>query len=166
VRAVVLIGAPGVGKSTILTRVADSLELDGVAHAVVEVESLARGFPYPPFAQALAALRRVVALHRDAGHGLLLAAATPEDQSELDALLEALGCSQMTVIRLKAPPEVGVARITAREPAVWSGLPQLRDTAGELGARLDHLVGVHHVVETHRATPADVVAEVRRLTDI
>ena len=70
VRAVVLIGGPRVGKSTILTRVADSLELDGVAHAVVEVESLARGFPYPPFAQALAALRRVVALHRDAGHGL------------------------------------------------------------------------------------------------
>ena len=108
----------------------------------------------------------MVALHRGAGRGLLLAAATPENQYELDALLEALGCSRTTVIRLDAPPEVGVARVSEREPADWSGLPQLRDTARKLGARLDRLVGVDYVMETHRSPSDGVLAEVRRLTAI
>jgi ATPase subunit of ABC transporter with duplicated ATPase domains len=94
-RAVILIGSPGVGKSTTLTLLADTLEADGIANAVVEVESLARAFPYPPLTQALAALPAIVELHRKAGHDLLLAAATPENQRELDALVDAFwrsGC--------------------------------------------------------------------------
>jgi hypothetical protein len=166
VQAVVLIGPPGVGKSTTLTLLSNSLEIEGVAHAVVEVESLALGYPYPPFQQALAALPRVVELHRGAGLRLLLAAATPEDQVELDALLEALGCPQTTVIRLDAPPGTGVARVTAREPAEWSGLAQLRDTARHLGARLDGLVRVDGVIDTHESTSAEVVAKVREVARI
>ena len=144
----------------------DSLERDGLAHAVVEVESLARAFPYPAFEQALASLPHVVELHRGAGHGLLLAAATPENQSELDALLEALHCSQTIVIRLDVPPEIGVARITAREPEDWTGLAQLRATARGLGAELETLVGVDRVIQTHRSTPAEVVARVREVAGI
>jgi hypothetical protein len=118
----------------------------------------------PGFRAGASRTSRVVALHRGAGRGLPLAAATPENQNELDALLEALRCSQRTVIRLDAPPEVGVARLTAREPADWSGLPQLREIARKLGARLDHLVGVDYVMETHRSPPDGVVADLRRLT--
>jgi adenylate kinase family enzyme len=165
-RAIVLIGAPGVGKSTTLTSLADALERDGVANAVVEVESLARAFPYPPFEQALAALPRVVELHRGAGHRLLLAAATPQNQGQLDALLEALSCPHATVIRLDVAPEVGVARITAREPEDWTGLAQLRDAARDLGARLETLRGVDRVIQTHASTPAEVMAQVRELAGI
>ena len=161
VRAVVLIGSPGVGKSTTVTLLADSLEAEGVANAVVEVESLARAFPYPPLAQALDALPRVIELHRDAGHDLLLAVATPEDQGELDALLGALGSADVTVVRLTARPRTAARRITAREPANWPGLSQLRDRACDLGARLDALVHVDRVIGTDDATPAEVVAAVR-----
>jgi len=161
VRAILLIGSPGVGKSTTVTLLADTLEAEGIANAVVEVESLARAFPYPPLAQALRALPRVVELHRDAGHDLLLAVATPEDQGELDALLGGLGCADVTVVRLTCRSETATRRITAREPADWPGLSQLRDTARDLGARLDALVGVDRVIGTDEATPAEVVAAVR-----
>ncbi len=165
-RAVVLIGSPGVGKSTTLALLADTLEAEGVANAVVEVESLARAFPYPPLAQALRALRTVVDLHRDAGHELLLAVATPENQSELDGLLRSLRCADVTVIRLTARPETAVARVSAREPAGWPGLGRLRDTARELGASLDALVGVDRIIATDEATPAEVVAAVRHAARI
>jgi len=145
--------------------VADSLGRDGGADAVVEVESLAQGFPYPPFAQALAALPRVVALHR-APARTAAARSDPGDQSELDALLVSLGCSDTTVIQLDTPPGTGAARVTAREPADWIGLPQLLSRARELPARLQHLVGFDHVIDTHRSTVHDVAADVRRLTDI
>ena len=99
-RAVVLIGSPGVGKSATVTLLADMLEAEGRPNAVVEVESLARAFPSPPPAQALAALPRVVELHREAGRDLLLATATPETQGELDALLDARAAVfSSTVIR-------------------------------------------------------------------
>ena len=80
----------------------------------------------------------MVALHREAGHELLLVAATPEDQDELDALLRALN-SDVIVIRLAARSETGVGRILAREPADWSGLAQLVDTARNLGPQLENL---------------------------
>jgi hypothetical protein len=166
VRAILLIGSPGVGKSTTVTLLADTLEAEGIANAVVEVESLARAFPYPPLAQALAALPRVVELHRDAGQHLLLAVATPENQGELDAVLGALGCADVTVVRLTAPSETAVTRVTAREPADWPGLPPLRDTARDLGARLDALARVDRVIGTDEATPAEVVAAVRAAAGI
>jgi dephospho-CoA kinase len=165
-RAVILIGSPGVGKSTTLTLLADTLEADGIANAVVEVESLARAFPYPPLTQALAALPAIVELHRKAGHDLLLAAATPENQGELDALVDAFGEADVIVIRLTARSETAVARVTAREPPDWSGLPQLRNTARVLGARLDSLAHIDRVIATDDTEPAEVVAEVRAAAGI
>ena len=165
-RAVVLIGSPGVGKSATVTLLADTLEVEGRPNAVVEVESLARGFPYPPLTQALAALPLVVELHREAGHDLLLATATPENQSELDALLEAIKDADVTVIRLAAKPETAVARVTAREPAAWPGLSRLLDTARDLGNRLDGLSRVDRVIATDELAPAAVVAAVRAAASI
>jgi hypothetical protein len=127
---------------------------------------LARASPYPPLAQALAALPRVVELHRDAGHDLLLATATPETQGELDALFDAVRDADVTVIRLAARPETAVARVTAREPADWPGLPRLLKTARGLGARLDGLSHVDHVIATDERAPAAVVAAVRAATGI
>ena len=149
-----------------MTLLADTLEAEGIANAVVEVESLARAFPYPPLVQALGALPRVVELHRDAGHDLVLAVATPESQAELDALLDALGCDDVAVVRLTARSDTAVARVMAREPVGWPGLPQLCDTARDLGARLDALVRVDSVVGTDDATPAEVVAGVRAAASI
>jgi predicted kinase len=163
---VILIGPPGVGKSTTATLLADALEAEGTAIAVVEVEALARAFPPAPLAQALAALPLVVSLHRQAGHDLLLVVATPESQDELDALLEAVGCADVAVIRLAARPDVAVARVTAREPADWTGLPNLQHTARRLGDRLDGLSGIDRVIETDGAAPAEVVAAVRAATGI
>jgi len=165
-RAVVLIGSPGVGKSTTVTLLADTLEAEGIANAVVEVESLARAFPYAPLAQALAALPLIIDLHRQAGQELLLAVATPETQSELDALLEAVGEADVSVIRLTARPETAVERVMAREPADWSGLTQLCHAARDLGARLDGFPHVDGIIATDDAEPSEVVAAVRAAVGI
>ena len=127
---------------------------------------MARAFPNPPLAQALAALPLVVELHREAGQDLLLATATPENQSELDALLEALGDAHATVTRLTARPETAVARLTAREPADWAGLPRLLDTARHLGNRLEGLSRVDRIIATDDVAPAGVVAAVRAAAGI
>ncbi len=41
--ALVLIGAPGSGKSTVLDALAAELEREGVAHGAIETEELTRG---------------------------------------------------------------------------------------------------------------------------
>jgi Ni2+-binding GTPase involved in maturation of urease and hydrogenase len=69
---VILVGPPGVGKTSVLTALMDLLIADDVRHAAVEAEALARSF-------------------RERGYPVLLVAATVESEDHLQRLLDAAG---------------------------------------------------------------------------
>lgn len=46
--AIILTGAPGSGKSSVLAALSTLLEIEGVAFGAIESEQLARGWPWPP----------------------------------------------------------------------------------------------------------------------
>jgi predicted ATPase len=64
--AVILIGAPGSGKSSVLDALATRLEIDGVSHGAIESEQLAQGFPLLPGDSWTEQLAAVLTLQRDA----------------------------------------------------------------------------------------------------
>src|SRR5215211_3820226 len=118
--AVVLTGPPGSGKSSVLMALSDALSDDDVAHATVEVEALV--WTHPPLdAEGWRRHVEVIcALHREAGHELLLVAQTIETDAALATLLEAVGADERFLVRLEARPETLAARITEREQETWS----------------------------------------------
>lgn len=144
-----------------LTALADALSDDDIAHAAVEVESLA--WTHPPLTdeQWTRQLQANCALHRDAGHRLLLLAHTLETEHDVAQLLAAVGPDEILLVRLRAEPATLVERILAREPASWSGLADLVEHAQELAESMPALSGVHLVVSTDGRRPEDVAARIR-----
>jgi hypothetical protein len=65
-------------------------------------------------------------------------------------------------VRLEADPLTLRERITAREPAEWSGLPQLLDAVNEIALASRSLGDVHLVCSTEDASPLAVGAQIRR----
>lgn len=120
-----LIGAPGAGKSSVLTALANLLEADGVGFGAIELEQLTWGDPPLGPDVAATALRQIISVQRSAGRSLLLIAATPESSPELEAITAATGTDLTVVVCLTATPDIVAARIAAREPDTWTGTQQL-----------------------------------------
>lgn len=123
--AVVLTGPPGAGKSSVLMALADALSDDDVAHAAVEVEALVWTHPALSDEQWTRRLRETCAFYRDAGFPLVVVANTLETDADVAQLLGAVGADEHFLVRLEAQPATLAARLVAREPATWSGLPGL-----------------------------------------
>ena len=151
-RAVLITGPPGSGKTSVLTALSDALSDDDVPHVTVEVEMLA--WTHPPLADE-ERLRRVRAIC--AGHPLALVAETVESEAELAALREAVGADRSFVVRLEAPPETLAERIVTREPPGWSGLAALVEHARAMAP----VAGADLLLSTEGRTPDAIAAEIR-----
>ena len=159
--AVVLTGPPGAGKTSVLTALVDALSDDDIAHAAVEVEALVWTHPAVTREQWARHVRAICALHRQAGHRLLLVAQTLETDADVTELLAAAAADQVFLVRLEARPATLVRRIVEREPPTWSGLDDLVEHAQELAASMPALSGVDLILSTEGERPEDVAARIR-----
>jgi GTPase SAR1 family protein len=159
--AVVLTGPPGSGKSSVLTALVDALSDDDIPHAAVEVEAVVWTHPALGDEQWARHVQAVCALHRQAGHELLLVAQTLETDADVTRLKRAVGADEYLLVRLEARPATLVERINDREPATWSGLPRLVEHAQELAASMPALRAVDLVLSTEGQRPETVARRIR-----
>ena len=153
----------------------DALSDDDISHAAVEAEALVWTHPALSDEQWTRHVQAVCGLHREAGHELLLIAQTLETDEDTTQLKQAVGADEYLLVRLEAKPATLVERIIDREPANWSGLPELVEHAQRLAASLRALRGVDLVVSTEgqrpetvahaSATPTRAVCSRRRQSD-
>ena len=160
VSGLVLVGAPGSGKSSVLEVLTSLLEVDRIAHAAIESEQLARGWPLLDAEHWIAQLAAALALQREAGRTLFLIAATTETAGELAGVLAALDADRAFVVCLGASPEVVAARIAKREPDHWPGKQRLIDHARVLAAAMPLIDGIDLLIDTDQRHAGDVAAEV------
>jgi RNase adaptor protein for sRNA GlmZ degradation len=151
-RAIIITGAPGAGKSSALTALTDRLGDEGVEHVAVEVDELSRGFPWRDGRRHLPALA--------AGADLLLVAATVESPDYLRDLLTALGRPDHLLVVLHARPETLVRRVRERETIPWSGLEALIDRTPALQEAVLALPQADLTLDTETATPVAVAAAI------
>jgi gluconate kinase len=152
-------GAPGVGKSETLTRVHDNLGADGIDSAAIDVDELARSYPATDEDRHLAHLRALAKSFRQAGHELLLVAATAESDDGLRAWLEAAGAERRRcVVHLIASPATLEERVRRREAAEWFGLPELLESARRLAAM--RFADTDLELNTGKQGPGEVAASI------
>ena len=96
--AVLLTGAPGAGKSSVLEELATLLEIDGVEFGALESEQLGWGLPWLSGEPWLNQLRAVLDLQRQAGRRRFLLAATTETSDELAAVRDAIAVDQLVSV--------------------------------------------------------------------
>ena len=159
--AVLLTGAPGSGKSSVLEKLATLFEVDGRSFGALESEQLGWGSPWLHGEPWLTQLRAVLELQRGAGRRMFLIAATTETSGDLAAVVQALGVDQVTTVLLSATPEVVGARIQAREPDSWPGKAALVEHARALAISMADLDGIDVRISTERASAEDVAVGVR-----
>jgi chloramphenicol 3-O-phosphotransferase len=160
VRAVVITGAPGSGKTSVLDALATRLEIEGVAHGAIESEQLARGFPLLSGEHWIGQLAAVCELQGRAGRDLFLIAATTETGEQLSGVLGAVCADRSLVVCLAAPAETVAARLHGREPDRWPGKRPLIEHARALAATVPRLGGIDLLIDTSTRDADDVAREV------
>jgi chloramphenicol 3-O-phosphotransferase len=160
VTGLVLIGAPGAGKSSVLEALTSRLEGRGISYGAIESEELARGWPLLPPESWLSQLAAVIRLQRECGRRLFLIAATTETADELRGVLDALDADQLLVVCLEASPEIVASRIAEREPDRWPGKPGLIAHARELARGIPKIQPVDVRIDTENREPDDVAAQI------
>jgi chloramphenicol 3-O-phosphotransferase len=158
--AVVLTGAPGSGKSSVLDALATRLEMEGVAYGAIESEQLARGFPLLAGEQWIGQLAAVLEAQRRAGRALFLIAATTETAEELSGVLAAACADRALVVCLTAPAEVVTSRLEGREPDRWPGKRALIEHARALAAAIPRLDGIGLTIDTSERDAEELAREV------
>jgi len=162
VSAVVLTGAPGAGKSSVLDALATRLEIEGIAHGAIESEELGRGSPALPGIRWIESLAAVLKLQRDSGRSLFLIAATTETAEELTAVLDAAHAERALVACLVASGETIAKRLHRREPDDWPGKAGLIAHARELAKSIPRLPNIDLCIDTRGREATDVAAELLR----
>jgi ribose 1,5-bisphosphokinase PhnN len=160
--AVVLIGSPGAGKSSVLEELATLHEIERVEHGTLEGEKLSLGWPLLPASAWVGQVESLLSFQRDAGRRLFLVSATVESAAELDKLRTAVAADQLLVVCLSASPETVAARIDAREPDRWPGKQPLIERARRLALSTPQLPAVDLVIETEGRVAQDVAGEIFR----
>jgi predicted kinase len=160
ISALVLVGAPGSGKSAVLDALATRLEIDGVAHGALESEELSRGFRPLPAGSWTDQLAAVLRLQRDAGRRLFLIAATTEDDEQLRRVVSAAEAEALLTVCLDAPADVLAERLQRREPDEWPGKQPLIAHARALASAIPRLAGIDRVIDTSGRKAEQVALEV------
>lgn len=157
---VIVIGAPGAGKTSLLEALSTLLERERVGHGALESEQLSMGWPLLPAASWLAQLEAVLALQRAAGRGLFLLSATVEQPAELEQLVGAAGAEPTLVVGLAVRPATAAARIVAREPDSRPGKRRLVELARELAGSIGGFAGIDLVLDAETLTPDALARDV------
>lgn len=159
--AVVVIGAPGSGKSAALEALSDLVADDGIEHAALELEQLGRGHPWLSIGDTLPQLSAVLAAQRRLGRRRFLIAATTETDAELEALVGALRADRTIVACLRASAETAAARVLDREPPHWSGRQALVAKARYLAGVIPGLRAVDVRIDTDDQEAIEVARALR-----
>ncbi|MFI6818391.1 hypothetical protein ACIBG7_38760 [Nonomuraea sp. NPDC050328] len=159
-RAVLIIGTVGVGKTSAAEAAGDLLAARGVPHAVVDLDGLSRFWPAPAddpfnFELVITNLRALAATYRTAGARVLLLAGVAETADHRRRFTEATG-GELVVARLQAGPATVRERLTRRHADDPEGLAWHLKRAGELDRILREAAVEDFVVDA--TAPADRVA--------
>ena len=160
VAALILTGAPGSGKSSVLVELGTRLEIEGRAYGAFETEQLAQGSPLLRNEEWIPQLAAVLRLQRELGRRLFLIAATLESESDLRGVIESTGADKTLVVCLRASAETLAERLDAREPASWPGKQPLIDRARRLAEKIPNLDGIDLVIDTEAADRDETVARI------
>ncbi len=160
VAALVVIGAPGAGKSSVLEELATLHDIHDLEHGALEAEQLSLGRPLLPASSWAAQLAAVLSLQREAGRRRFLISATVVSAGDLAAVRAATAAERLLVVCLSASPETVAARIDAREPDRWPGKAPLIERARRLALSTPGLPGVDLVIGTEQRDARDVAAEI------
>ncbi|HWK29104.1 MAG TPA: hypothetical protein VNS09_21260 [Solirubrobacter sp.] len=161
IRALVLTGAPGAGKSAVLEALHGLLDNDGVPHAFLESELLAAGHPWLNEREAYAVLAVTLRELRVRGRDRFLIAATTETGEHLRWLLDAIAADETVVVCVTASPKTAARRVREREPAEWHGRDRLVAAARRLAVKIPALDGIDLRVSTEDRAARDVARELR-----
>jgi chloramphenicol 3-O-phosphotransferase len=160
VRAIVITGSPGAGKSTVLEALAGLLDNDAVPHAALESEQFAWGYPWLPEEQAYEVLALACRALRDRGRDLFLVSATTETDTHIDAIRRALG-ADTTVVCLTTAADTAARRVADREPPEWHGRDELIAHARVLAAQIPGLAGIDLHIDNEARHPREAAGEIR-----
>lgn len=155
-RAVVITGPPGAGKSEVAACLHDSLGEAGIDAALVESDEVARAYPPIDRDRSTEHLRMLAASYRELGCAILIVTATLEDDDHRRAVIAATGASETLLVRFEADPMTLRDRILAREPPGWQGLADLLNASRRLAESMQALTGVDLVLSTEGEQPAAV----------
>ncbi|WP_297083509.1 GNAT family N-acetyltransferase [uncultured Demequina sp.] len=147
-RVLVVNGTMGAGKTTIAAAAHDVLTQRGAHSAYVDADSLCQAEPRPasdPFHQGLLFdnLASIAPHYRERGFGCLIIPRVVEDADDRERYARAFaateaGPAQVVIIRVDAPEQVRLDRLSAREPeGEWEDFAHARSV--ELDAVLSSL---------------------------
>lgn len=161
--ALILTGAPGVGKSAVLEALSTLLEIDRVPFGALEEDELSRGWPWLSPGEWLPQLAWLIESQRQLGRETFLVTATTENEQELRAVIDAVGAEPALVVCLTAPAEVVAGRVADREPDEWPGKPDLIDHSRVLAEQMPLIPRIDALISTDGRDARDVAAEVKQL---
>jgi adenylylsulfate kinase len=137
VKVIVITGSMGAGKTTVMAEASDLLAAAGIAHAAIDLDSLAIGH-LPEAAWQDLACRNLAAVwesYARAGAERLLLAEAVESREGLERIRQAIPDSEVVVCRLTASRDAMEQRVFAREPGMLQA--SLVSRVAELDALLD-----------------------------
>jgi DNA polymerase III delta prime subunit len=159
--ALLMVGPPGAGKTSVLEALSDALVIEDVRHALIETEALTSAHPALNGEQWVQPIAAVCALYRRFGYRLLLVAVTVETAADLRGVVEAVGADEHVVVRLEAEPATLRRRVIEREPSGWSGLDDLVGATTRMAPLIAGLDGVALTLSTEGQRPEAVAERIR-----
>ena len=153
VRAIVITGSPGAGKTSVLEALYGLLDHDGVPHAALESEQLGWGTPWLTEEQTHELLAELCVALRRHGRELFLIAGTTVTSAHVASIVGAIGADRTTVVCLRAAPETAARRVMEREPPEWHGREALAGRARELATQIPALDGIDLHISTEGRHP-------------